>query len=240
MVVATGALQDSEDSGVRARSSTRGSFSSTRVRIATCSAAGGRRAAWSGLAIQEQSSRSSCRRSHRVWLSGPRRRRDPRQARDVLRPPRLAGVFRFFGHQVLKKSNAARPESRREADPGGGSADPDAVERARRGRRGARAARDQGRGWTTRARGRASARCRERHLVHGLPHRLRLDRPAGVRRGRRAEAGPAEWSNPSRGSTSSDSSSCTRSRPTCCRALAGTPRTWRSTSRRSGNPRQAR
>ena len=62
-----------------------------------------------------------------------------------------------------------------------------------------------------RARGRPRARRRQRHLVHRLPARLLLDRPAGLRRGRRAhhERGvvPA-----SRACTSSACTSSTRCR----------------------------
>ena len=120
-----------------------------------------------------------------VPARGAEHRSDPRPARLAAKPTRLPRlpVPRASSHQ---NRHVDRSQADPEAGPRRRAARP--AEEEGSGREGNRAssARRRRRGRTATPGGRAGRRSRERPLVHRLSHRLRLDRPAGLRRRRPA------------------------------------------------------
>ena len=122
-----------------------------------------------------------------TWLSGP----------DTGQIPVRTGAFwtgcsrRRSGSSASHVLTTGTPVGRRvrpQAADHGRTARAGAAEGARRGRDRARAADDRCPGRAPAARGRTRHGRRERHLVHGIPAGLLLDRPARLRRRRRAGA----------------------------------------------------
>ena len=136
-------------------------------------------------------------RTHDTWLAGKEPGHIP------VRIERSGKYFfvliRFFGHHVFTErtplGRRARPQGPREGRP----VDPGQAQGPPRCRRGAGRAGGGGPGRPSDARGRTDARRDERDLVHRVPHRLLVDRPAGLRGGRRADARPRRGHRPSRG-----------------------------------------
>ena len=124
-------------------------------------------------------------------------------------PPRAAGALPPCPVRPHAHRAAGPPE---DAAPGGAAHSHEAEGPRGSGRR-PRPARRGGAGRPSAARGRPRPRAGERRLVHGLRSGLLVDRPAGVRPGRRAA--PRGWDRAprSRGSSSWGCTSCTRSRP---------------------------
>ena len=152
--------------------------------------------------------------THPTWLSGPDRGHIPVSIDTWVSRHVAFRIIRFLGVHVLTLGTPFGRKVEGQARRAGRHAGPREAEAARRRRR--RARRQDGRRSRRQAgaRGRHGARRVERDLVHGLPPRLLVDRPAGVRRGRRARCTSAASSGRSRVCTSSGSCSSTRRRRT--------------------------
>ena len=167
--------------------------------------------------------------THQTWLSGPDKGQVPFRIESPLQAPRPAGALvRRLARAHRKdaartQGAAARPHGRRAAHPGQVERSPQPASSGTED--GRRAGRFAG------ARGRTRHGRRERHLVHGFPAGLQLDRRAGLR-GEAARCTSAA-SRPSQASTSSAWTSSTRSRRRTSAASGATRGASPSTSRRA-------
>ena len=155
-------------------------------------------------------------------------------------PPRKPALTARVPRLPVRRSScvdardADRTEARAEALRPRRSVDPGQAEgpRRRRHRAGPPGRRSPGR--SAGARGRPGAGRGERHLVHGVPIRLRMDRPARSWETMASPSTTAASSGPNRACTSSDSRSNTHSRPTSSPACRGITPSSRTTSPRAG------
>ena len=122
-------------------------------------------------------------KQHPTWLAGKESGHVPfRIERAAAQFVFLPLLFRFIGHRVLTVAHADRPQDAPKAPLSRRAARPRQAQGHRgRGHR-AGSSRRRRAGRAAAARGRPRPRSGERHLVHGVPARLLLDRPACLRR----------------------------------------------------------
>ncbi len=126
--------------------------------------------------------------THPTWLSGPIRGHIPADIDSGFARHVAFRIVRFIGLHVLTMRTPIGRRSRAKSAMQGDPlirVKPKWLDRA-----GVRPCREdrRGTGRRPRARGRDGPRRRQRHLVHGVPARPVLDRPADLRRGRQADA----------------------------------------------------